>query len=378
MIAMIQKSMADLGPNLKRGNKMIMIRPRTKSRKTLAGARLAGGLFQLSILAFVASIFGSTSGFAQESLTPKLLSRNPSSAEEKVLGWKPELSLAGNLSFTSNDQVIGQQSGDTTTLGANLNGGLNYSQERYEWRNSLKVLAANTKTPNIPRYVKSTDELKLESIYMYTLEAVPWLGPYARASAETSLFVGEDTRESATTYSITRGSAAPETASTATLRLTDPYKPLTTRQSVGAFAKISTSQDLQLEARLGFGAIQVAAAGQLSLDDKKNTPEIEVKELKDFTQAGLEGGLTFKGLIDEKTSYSLGAEFLTPFIKDLEPGDDRDSLELTNYEVIAKLSSKVVSWLSVNYEYKLKKQPQLLDKNQTQHAVLLSLSYTLF
>lgn len=308
---------------------------------------------------------------AQDDLT---LKEKAEKKAEEAPGWKPSLSLTGNLSFGSNDNVIGQQNGDTITLGSNISGGYSYFSKKQEWRNNLKFAAATTKTPSIPRYVKSTDELKFESLYLYTLESIPWLGPYVRVSAETQAFKGEDVRESATSYLLPDGSTFTGTS----LRLTDPFQPLTLKESFGAFAKIIEEPTMKLESRLGFGALQVQASDQLAIEDNDTTAQVDVIQLRSYEQAGLEGGFNFEGVLNENTKYKLSGEFLIPFINDLPAGDNRSSLELTNYELIAKLTNKLNSWMNLDYEYKLKKQPQLLDKNQIQHLLLLSLSYTIF
>lgn len=330
-------------------------------------------LFRFSLVTLLT--FSSFASWAQGKGELTLNQRTPATEEAKTPGWTPSLTLQGNLSFGSNDNVIGQQDGDTVTLGTNSTGGYSYWSEKQEWRNSLKFSAATTRTPTIPRYVKSNDELKLESLYFYSLEAYPWLGPYVRFRAETTAFKGEDVRDQPVSYIYSNGRAS---TTTATVRLTDPFKPLTTRESFGAFAKIITEETLTLEAALGLGAMQVAAGNQFSLSDDPLTPAIELKELKTYNQAGLEGGFNFKGIIDSKTSYSLTGDFLVPVIKDLEPGDKRNTLELTNYELVAKLTSKITSWASLDYEYKIKKQPQLLDKEQIQHLMLMNLTYTIF
>ncbi|MCB0412345.1 MAG: hypothetical protein KDD22_07455, partial [Bdellovibrionales bacterium] len=189
--------------------------------------------FLLSLLfLFSVSLTLSPLSFAQEenSLTLKA----PGEAkEEKPEGWNPLLNLQGNFSFGSNSSVIGQQDGDTTTVGATPNGGYSFYSKKQEWRNSLKFVAATTRTPSLQRYVKSNDELKFESLYFYTLDAYPWIGPYARFATETTAFKGEDVREDITVYQI-KGQT--ETTTASSYRLTDPFKPLTIRESVGIFA----------------------------------------------------------------------------------------------------------------------------------------------
>ena len=332
-----------------------------------------------SITSYGEPQFNSPSNLASSLFDDNLTLQREIASDEKIpRGWTPKLKVSGNISFGSSDNVVGQQNGDTTTLGANINGGWNFRSDQHEWRNTFRFQGATSRTPNIPTYIKSTDELSVDSIYLFSLEDIPWLGPYVRVNAETQVFKGEDIRENVVTYSIARQGGEAREFTGQSLRLTDGFAPFNTKQSVGAFAKIINEEKQKLEARLGVGALQVNARNQLAIANNRATPVIEVRELESYEQAGFEAALTYSGRIDEKTSYHLGGEVLIPIVKNLEEGDDRSSLQLTNYEVLAKLTSKVYDWLSLDYEYRIRKQPQLIEKNQIQHLLLVNMSYSIF
>jgi hypothetical protein len=296
-------------------------------------------------------------GLAQDSQETEALTlkeRAPQSVVKED-GWHPSLNLGANISFGSSSNVVGQTDGDSRTYGANLNGGLNYKQQQHELQNSLKIKGATSKTPALPRYVKSSDELDFTSTYLYSLKSHPWIGPYARASAKTALFYGEDVRSETVTYEKrTRTGAVQQTITGDSLRLTDGLKPLTTKESFGFFAKLIEEENKKFIARLGLGAQQVDASGQYILKDDNTTANVEVVELQSYQQTGIEGGFTFEGNIDSKTKYQFKFDFLTPINADLDAGDDRSDLELTNMEFNFKLTSKVYEWMSFNYEYNIK------------------------
>ncbi len=297
----------------------------------------------------------------------------------KEEGWHPSLNLGANISFGSSSNVIGQTDGDSKTYGANLDGALHYKRKQDEWQNTLKIKGATSKTPALPRYVKSNDELDFTSIYLHSLKSYDWLGPYVRVNAKTSLFYGEDVRSETVTYEKqTRAGAVKETITGDSLRLTDGFKPLSTKESVGVFAKFIDKEDQKFIARLGFGSLQVDASGQYIVKDDEATPNIEVIELQSYTQLGVEGGFEFSNVIDKKTNYKLTFDFLTPIQPDLEAGDNRDDLEMTNIELNFKLTSKVYEWMSFSYDYNLKSEPQLLPyKIQETHLLSMSFAYTL-
>lgn len=314
----------------------------------------------------------SLQGFAQiQAVSPK---EELKQSEKAVLGWNKKLLLGGSISFGSSENVIGQPNGQSNNYGLNLEGALNQIKEQSEWRNDLKVGESASRTPAVPRFVKVKDDLKLETMYLYTLEATPWFGPYVKASAETAIFKGEDVRSEAKTYQFADGTTLTGTS----VRLTDGFKPLTTKESAGGFFKIITEENMKLEARAGLGAVQVNAGGQRALKDDAATPNLEIIDLDSYEQIGIEGGIAFKGNIDQKTSYSIEGEFLTPFVVDKKAGDNRSNFELTNWEVKARLTSKIYDWLSADYSVKVYKQPQLLDDTQLQTLFLMNLTYQLF
>ena len=324
-------------------------------------------LFFLSVSAYASPIY-----LAPSFTTPKEYKLT----EKKELGWKPTASISALYSYSSSENVIGQTDGVGLVYGLNFKGTYTRIAELSEWRNTLSYAGTTTKTPALPRYVKSSDELKLETIYFKSLPEKPNLGPYVRGEIATSAFRGEDVRNGPTTYVVTNSDGTVRgTQSDSTFQLTDAFKPLAFKESGGFFWKPENSENMILELRAGLGAMQVFAKDQLAVQDSSTTSAVEIVELKSFNQTGIEFGALFKGKIDEKTSYELAAESLTPLIK--ERGERRNSLRLTNYNAWARLSSQLTSWASISYDFKLKMQPQLIEKSQVQQMLVLNINYNL-
>jgi len=331
-----------------------------------------------TIAAALAGLVISAAGFAQqEAVTPK---EQLQFSDAKTMGWTKSANLGVNLSFSSSQDVVGQTDGNSETYGANLKSGFNHRSEAAEWRNTLSLTETTTKTPSIPRYVKSSDELKLETLYLYSLPNYPKIGPYARAQASTALFKGEDIPAADRSYVFQDqdGATVAGPLTTGTVRLTDGFKPLNTKESVGFFWKAKEDPNLNVLVRLGFGAVQIQADGQYALAGTDAAGNIIVKELSDVSQAGLEAGLGVKGRVDEKTGYELGIETLTPFINNKRSGDNRNAVELTNVDAFAKLTSNITSWASFGYDYKMKLEPQLVNRVQNIHMIVLNVNYNLF
>lgn len=297
-------------------------------------------------------------------------------------GWTPKLKVGSQFSLNSSNQVVGQKDGDSVTLGLNVKGGLTYKKDRSEWRQNLDYEGTTTKTPVLPRYVKSADKIDYKSLYLRGLEKYPWLGPYARLTASTALFKGEDVQSEAKEYINTSQSNLSLGTHNSYL-LTDAFAPVTLSESVGFFAKLKETKTTLLELRLGVGAVQYQADGQLRVaDDDTTTTKIELAELKNSSQVGIEYGLVFQGKWDDNSDYSLTADFLTPVsqddIKAGEPCYECSSIELTSVDLKASFGTKLSSWAKLAYEYKAFKQPTVFDKFQIQHGVVLNFDYSIY
>lgn len=335
-------------------------------------------LFRSTVISSLAAalMIAATPAHAQESLTLKEETKRD---KKKVLGWTPSAKVGVNASLSSSSNVIGKAEGSSETYGVDLKGDYDFASERSEWRNSLSYAGTTTKTPTLPRYVKGNDLLKLESLYLFNFEDFPKLGPYANFTASAPVFFGEDVRGSTTTYAMRQLDGTTRTESGTSLKLTDGFRPLTTRESTGVFWKAFNDGNVRIEVRGGVGAEQTAAAGQYAVTETAadGTVMVMVKELRNLSVLGIETGVTGKGKIDEKTGWEIGIETLTPLVANKEAGDDRDPIRLTSVDGTAKLSSNLREWASLSYDYKLAIKPLLLDRAQQSHMLVLNINYNL-
>ena len=298
--------------------------------------------------------------------------------EKMADGWSYKDDVGGSLSFGSSQDVIGQTDGDSTTLGLNLLGGANYRSKKLESKNSLKLKAATTKTPTIPRYIKSNDELRLDSRQLYFPDGWTKWGPYAKVTVVTTAFEGRDEQTEEKDYVITRRDGTVENETATSLKLTDALKPVTSRETIGILGKIKETKTFVFETYFGLGAIQVDAKGQLIVKDDADTDTVEVIELQSYSQAGLEAGFKVEGQLSESSTYSFEVDTLTPFVYDKNAVGDKSGTELMNVEAKAKLTSKATSWLGLSFEASYVKQPQLADVDQIQTLMVMNFTYSVF
>ena len=317
-------------------------------------------------------------------------------------------SLHGDLAFSMSDtqKVVGQLDGTTINLGVKIDAHADVIQDAHEWRNGVLVNAGVTKTPAIPEFIKNTDALQLESIYLYHVK--PWIGPFARFRLDTAMFAGTDVRAAPTNYKITKADGSvtqtcdPATGANCTttrLPLSDGFQPLSLKQSVGAFAQPYKSVPVNAEVRLGLGAQEIFAEHQFAVTDvadtadncpaagdptqKSSTACIEVTELTNVFQTGLEANLELWGSVyDSKINYRLYAGLLAPFAHGALPkaytdaGGKDDVGQLTNIDLGANVNVKIVEWASLGYEFKAVRVPALLpDTFQVRNTVFLTVGF---
>ena len=318
-----------------------------------------------------------SNGWAEEALT---LVAPVKKSEKLANGWHPDVKASFNASVSSSDSVVGQDDGDTMTYGGKLDTSMNYKENTTEWRNSLVYTAKTTKNPTIRRFVKSADDLNLESLYLHGLESQPNLGPYVSVGVQAPAFFGESVQSEDNIFRDNTDDSAPVDLSTGrSQRLTDGFKPLTTKESAGLFYKAIERPNTKLEFRLGVGAQQVKAAGQYRVDDDDSTDGIiELKRMEDTSEVGAEYGFNFNGKWNETSSYKFTGTFLTPFGQDIDDGkecDECEDIELTNVDVKLSLATKLNSWASLSYEYSAVKKPQVFNRFQITNGVVFNMEY---
>ena len=261
--------------------------------------------------------------------------------EDAKSDWVKNLNL--NLGFSQINQkdVIGSNDGLSTTVNSKIAGLLLHKHGDNEWRNELTLDYAISRTPVIPDYYKSEDKFKISSAYFFGFGSFKNFGPYVRASLRTQIADGYDVQEDPETYLISKkgDEANARTVVTNDLKLTDAFAPLSLKETVGGFYKPVEEQLATLEFLLGLSAKQTFAADQLVLADKAATDEIEVVELDDQSEVGLDTKLAFKGDWNEKVLYKLEGELFIPVHSKNETEEDEDKSAFEKKKLVSRIRS---------------------------------------
>jgi hypothetical protein len=298
----------------------------------------------------------------------------PDEAKKRPDGWAPGIAIGGTFNLMDTRNVVGSMDGTAVTLGAALDAALEFNAGIHEWRNSLLGAAGTTYTPSLGEFVKTSDGLAFQSIYL--LHAIEILGPYARFAFDTQMFPGMDVRPSAVDYEVSNLDGSTTSYNGRRLALTDPFKPFNLKEGLGLFVQPLNQTQIHMEARAGFGAQETLAKDNLAVTDDSSTPQIEAKQLDDFYQIGAEATFNVWGFFDttKRVSYTAGIGVLVPFTTSaLPPGDDRGLGELTDVEGTLGLNAKLFDWASLGYRLQVVRQPMLVDKWQISNNVLITI-----
>lgn len=292
---------------------------------------------------------------------------------KRPLGWTPGIAIGATFNLVDTRSVVGQQDGTTVTLGASIDGALDYNEKLHEWRNTLKVGAGVTRTPALDEFIKSNDQLYFETIYL--LHVIEIFGPYARASIGTTMFPGTDIQPTPVNYVVANVDGTTTEYTGRRLALTDPFQPITLRQGLGAFVQPLNQDRVHFEGKAGLGAQEIIAAG-LAISDDSDTPQVEVKELDDSYAIGAEAVANAWGFFDEtkRVAYSIGVGALFPFAtSDLPPGDERGLGDLISLQGQVGLNVKLFDWASLGYKFGVVREPLLLQEWQISNNLLLTI-----
>jgi len=234
--------------------------------------------------------------------------------------------------------------------------------------------------------VKSADSLDAVSTYLFRLEGLDWLGPYARAKLNTQLFPGylEGAEPFAANHQDRSGQwdCHPENAQCKLERwrrheLTDRLEPLILMETAGLFANPVERKAVTVKAKAGAGAQHVFVGDGYVVDDNDSTADaVELTQLEDSTQAGAELELEATGEVSETVKWRGKASLFLPLVTTSDE-EDQTGMEALNTDLAGGLSVKLAKWASLDYTLSVKKVPAVSEDWQVQNNLLLTASFNL-
>lgn len=313
-------------------------------------------------------------------------------------GWYPKLHIGGSAQMSYNKDVDGVTDGIAFTFGLLVNGAIdgvfNFGNRgTLEWQNRLNIEDQMTKTPTIDSFVKSKDKLDFETMLLYRIPSVEWLGPFARFQLTTSIFPGsyisdkditvryyeEDTKidgKDDTKLMKTTALKSQESA-----RMASAGIPLTLKESVGLFMDPYQSVPLNISFKVGLAGQELYADGEsfTSFDDTDDDAYYDVRFLGDgwTNSVGIEGSLDFKGVLVDCFNWELYGRIYYPFEGSFDK-DIYDGVDRIHAEIQAKISVKIASWASFDYSLEVKRDPFVTLDWQITNNLLFTVGFDVF
>lgn len=294
-------------------------------------------------------------------------------------GWKVTLNVGASGSFAHSHKVVGTEDGAYLQLGGVLGGNGTLFHGQHEWENLLDLKLGGSKTPQLDRFVKATDQVDFSSTYLYHLESPKWLGVYGRFRAGFQLLDGQQTSPTDVTVvrtSVNGDQQREQVGAQQAFGLTSAFEPLVLRETVGAFLTPYTAPELTLNAKLGVGAQHILTRRGYVVADDAATPELELRQLDNTHEGGAElsaaaTGVLLKDVLDWRAKGDLFLPVLTT------ASDDLGVVDRLNAQLEAALSLKLAKWLSVDYVLAARRIPAVQSDWQVSNTLLLTAGFQL-
>ncbi len=292
-----------------------------------------------------------------------------------VEGWTLKLTFGATGSYNDSRHVVGAVDGATVQLGGLLDGAALYRNGRSLWETTLKITETQTRTPQIPEFLKSADLVDLATTYGYRV--LDWFGPFVRLAANAPVFTGYSYRTSDTAVFVTPagGAAAVPTGialAGTRVKLTDPFEPLVLSETAGVFANPYADKAFTLSLKAGGGAQEILTKnGYVITGDTATT--LNLQQLEDSTEAGALGEAVAQGALAENIAWKAKAALFYPFWTSVTT--DLSGIDLMSIDTEAKLSIHLVKWLTLDYVLMAKRLPLITKKVwQVQNGFILTAS----
>ncbi len=294
-------------------------------------------------------------------------------------GFTKKLTVGGTGTTQSTSSWVGAVDGTTIQIGVLVTGETSLVRSRHEWKNELKLQHAQTRTPLLDSFVKSSDNLEFQSTWMYHPVSIDWLGPFARVRLQTQIFSGYDVRTDAGTVERTAlGGAVTTEPTTAQQRVvtTSPFEPALLKETAGAFANPIEGKFLNLTAVVGVGAQSLFAQdGWAVTGYDKDNHVTKLKQLETAHEVGAEVEVKAGGELSDTVKWSAKAGWFMPAYS--TSSSKQSGIDALNTDLTAGISVKLAKWASLDYVVNLKRIPLVLDDWQLQHGMLLTAGFNI-
>lgn len=283
--------------------------------------------------------------------------------------WTKRVLLGGAISLNSTDQVVGQTNQDVLSGTVFFDSYLTYREGKhfgtgiFEIEEGLvRVDPANGSS--LPSQ-KAQDRLRADVAYTYFFREK--IGVYGRFGLQTNLFASDVLATEDTTVAFNRLDGSRDVRfvpANGEYRTADSFGSLRIREGVGLNVRLLRNRRATVNWRFGAGLRQNLIGGSFIELDDPNTSALDLFEIDDFNEEGLETTLT--------ATVNVGRSLL--YITDLEVFGDFGDLGDPTIDWRNTLSYRLTRYASLDYRFDLLRIPQVIDEDQITQNLLLRFS----
>ncbi len=286
-----------------------------------------------------------------------------SSEGESDSPFTPNLVVGANANLTIDDGLI-------ATAEAFIDGTFIYRAEPHEFLSLLQFEAGFTWIdPEVGEALpvqKSSDRLRVDFLYSYFL--TPIIGPYVRAGVEANLFptVVVTNEEVAVTRNRLDGTSdrVIVTAGNA-FQTADFFGSTRFFEGAGVNMRLMRNEIGQINWSVGLGLRQTLTRGLFAEAPTSQTPELIYNQVDGSGQEGVESFLTGRLRLTEFARFTTNFEIFADFTAFDDPTLLWDNT----------LSLRLLDFLSLDYTFRITREPQLTDETDLYHALLLRFAW---
>lgn len=279
--------------------------------------------------------------------------------------WRLHLVLGADAEFNRRASVVGYPSGYGFTLGGYLDFLAQYKPDKHLVYTRLRLEEKQIKLPGLP-FQKDQDELRLDALYVWRV--LPWMGPYVRFGGKSTIFHGYANFDSPRQVDLVddRGNVTGTLGThEGKFELSKPFAPIEVKSGAGLSFIITASYVLDANIRLGFGTRNLFNRRLLTPKGTASNGAYLVQRREDAFQYGAEATAVASLRITRWVLATTEFDFLEPIQDWRHPVVTWDN----------NIALRLVSFVSLNYIFKLVSDIERSDSLQTEHRLLLRFSW---
>ncbi len=285
---------------------------------------------------------------------------------------RAQFDLASGLTIRDDRGAVGQTEGTAVALAYRFDAGYRGAVGPHVLTLAFSSSQGLSFAPVAGALVKMVDEMRLRAGYELVIH--PIVRPFTEVAFDAPLFATEEVRGRDTTFSVIRPDGSISKSFGKRIALAGPFRPLWVRESVGARFRPVRLPVFSLRVDGGLGAAHVVADGQLALEDKGTTSEVETIETQTSHSVGPEIALAMAGHFEgTRFAYAFETRARVPFASSrVRVADGLRGFERIDLEVRGEMSLRFVSWLTLDYGLVVLRRPLLIDRLELMNTLMLS------